>query len=89
LDAGGSESGGRYGERVKPYASLLMEEPERMADRLVLLKEQGFCAFKIGWGPFGCRDKATDEATVSATREDIGADCRLMVDADASDAFWR
>ncbi len=36
-----------------PYASLLMEEPEKMAGRLVPLKAQGFRAFKIGWGPFG------------------------------------
>src|SRR6266481_4765525 len=27
--------GGRYRDRVRPYASLLMREPERMADRLL------------------------------------------------------
>lgn len=80
--------GGRYRERVMPYASLLMEEPEKMAGRLVPLKAQGFRAFKIGWGPFGRRDKATDEAIVRAAREAIGPDCQLMVDAGASDAFW-
>jgi L-alanine-DL-glutamate epimerase-like enolase superfamily enzyme len=80
--------GGRYRERVMPYASLLMEEPEKMADRLLPLKAQGFRAFKIGWGPFGRRDRATDEAIVRAARKAIGAECRLMVDAGASDAFW-
>ncbi len=80
--------GGRYRERVMPYASLLMEEPEKMSDRLLPLKAQGFRAFKIGWGPFGRRDKATDEAIVRAARQAIGAECRLMVDAGASDAFW-
>jgi L-alanine-DL-glutamate epimerase-like enolase superfamily enzyme len=80
--------GGRYRERVMPYASLLMLEPEKMGDRLHPLKAQGFRAFKIGWGPFGRRDKATDEAIVRAAREAIGTDCRLMVDAGASDAFW-
>src|SRR5258707_11742583 len=44
--------GGRYRERVRPYASLLMDEPERMADALLPHKAQGFRAFKIGWGPF-------------------------------------
>lgn len=80
--------GGRYRDRVMPYASLLMEEPAKMADRLLPLKAQGFRAFKIGWGPFGRRDKATDEAIVRAARGAIGADSRLMVDAGASDAFW-
>ena len=59
-----------------------------MADRLLPLREQGFRAFKIGWGPFGRRDKATNEAIVCAAREAIGGDCQLMVDAGASDAFW-
>lgn len=81
--------GGRYRERVTPYASLLMEEPEKMADVLLPIKAQGFRAFKIGWGPFGRRDAVTDEAIVHAAREAIGTDCRLMVDAGASDSFWR
>jgi D-galactarolactone cycloisomerase len=80
--------GGRYRDRVRPYASLLMVEPEQMAGELLPLKEQGFRAFKIGWGPFGRHDAATDEAIVRAAREAIGRDCLLMVDAGASDAFW-
>jgi D-galactarolactone cycloisomerase len=81
--------GGRYRERVRPYASLLMEEPGRLADHLLDLREQGFQAFKIGWGPFGRKDGATDEAIVRAARETIGEQATLMVDAGGSDAFWR
>ncbi len=81
--------GGRYRERVKPYASLLMEEPGRLADHLLALGEQGFRAFKIGWGPFGRQDGATDEAIVRTARETIGEQAMLMVDAGGSDAFWR
>ncbi|HYO81921.1 MAG TPA: mandelate racemase/muconate lactonizing enzyme family protein [Bryobacteraceae bacterium] len=80
--------GGRYRDRVRPYASLLMREPERMADQLVPVKAQGFRAFKIGWGPFGRRDSKTDEAIVRAAREAIGSDSLLMVDAGGSDAHW-
>jgi len=80
--------GGRYRERVRPYASLLMREPERMGDELLPVKAQGFRAFKIGWGPFGRRDAKTDEAIVAASREAVGPDSLLMVDAGASDAFW-
>ena len=43
--------GGRYRERVRPYASLLMDQPAPLRDELQRWKEQGFRAFKMGWGP--------------------------------------
>lgn len=79
--------GGRYRERVRPYASLLMEQPEALAEHLLQLKEVGFRAFKIGWGPFGRVSNALDEAIVRAARDAIG-DGWLMVDAGGSDAYW-
>jgi D-galactarolactone cycloisomerase len=81
--------GGRYRERVRPYASLLMTEPGRLADKLLKLKEYGFQAIKIGWGPFGRQSGAMDEAIVRAAREALGTDLLLMVDAGGSDAFWK
>ncbi len=81
--------GGRYRERVRAYASLLMQEPEPLADHLRGVKEEGFRAFKIGWGPFGRHDAKTDEAIVRAARQAIGPESLLMVDAGASDAFWK
>ena len=81
--------GGRYRDRVKPYASLLMEEPASLADKLLKLKKQGFRAFKIGWGPFGRQSNALDEAIVCVAREAVGPDVLLMVDAGGSDAFWK
>jgi len=80
--------GGRCRERVRPYASLLMEEPEPLAERLRALKAQGFRAFKIGWGPFGRKDPALDEAIVRAARQAVGPGVPLMVDAGGSDAYW-
>jgi len=80
--------GGRYRDRVQPYASLLMDEPAKLRDHLLAVKAQGFRAFKIGWGPFGRRSAAVDEAIVRAAREAVGADSRLMVDAGGSDAYW-
>ena len=79
--------GGRYRERVRPYASLLMQEPGPLAEHLLRLKAQGFNAFKIGWGPFGRVSNALDEAIVRAAREVID-DGWLMVDAGGSDAYW-
>jgi L-alanine-DL-glutamate epimerase-like enolase superfamily enzyme len=80
--------GGRYRDRVKPYASLLMDRPDRMAAHLEPLYAHGFRAFKIGWGPFGRESNATDEAIVSAARAAVGEHSALMVDAGGSDAFW-
>lgn len=81
--------GGRYRDKVKAYASILMEMPELMRERTALYRAQGFRAIKIGWGPFGRRGSTKlDEDIVRAAREGAGDDCLLMVDAGASDAFW-
>ncbi len=80
--------GGRYRERVRVYASLLMQDPGPLGEHLQVLVAQGFRAFKIGWGPFGRRSDALDEAMVRAAREAVGPDTLLMVDAGGSDAFW-
>lgn len=81
--------GGRYRERVRPYASILMEKPKPLAERILQLKERGFQAFKIGWGPFGRQDSyRMDEDIVRAARDAVGGDGWLMVDAGASDAYW-
>jgi L-alanine-DL-glutamate epimerase-like enolase superfamily enzyme len=76
--------GGRYRERVRPYASLLMDEPGPMTEVLQKGLAQGFRAFKIGWGPFGRKNAALDEAIVRAARQTIGPDALLMVDAGGS-----
>jgi len=80
--------GGRIRETIKPYGSMLMAEPKIMRDRLQAGLARGFKAFKIGWGPFGRKDRKTDEAIVAAARDAIGPDVELMVDAGGSDAFW-
>ena len=80
--------GGRYRERIMPYASLLMQEPGPLSERLVSLREQGFRAFKVGWGPFGRVSDRLDEAIVKAAREAIGDQAILAVDPGGSDAFW-
>ena len=87
--------GGRYRERVRPYGSILMDEPERLRDHLLAVKAQGFRAFKMGWGPFGRYGAGErrgsphlDEKVVRTARDAIGDDCLLMVDAGGSDAYW-
>jgi L-alanine-DL-glutamate epimerase-like enolase superfamily enzyme len=80
--------GGRYRDRVRPYASILMQQPGPLADQLLAIKAQGFRAFKIGWGPFGRESHALDAAIVAAARDAVGPECKLMVDAGGSDAYW-
>jgi D-galactarolactone cycloisomerase len=80
--------GGRYRDRVRPYASLLMQAPGALSERLHAVRSQGFGAFKIGWGPFGRGSDTMDEQIVRAARDAVGSEALLMVDAGASDAFW-
>jgi L-alanine-DL-glutamate epimerase-like enolase superfamily enzyme len=80
--------GGRYREKVRPYASLLMREPGALSEELRAIRAQGFQSFKIGWGPFGRHSNAMDEQIIRAAREAVGSEAMLMVDAGASDAFW-
>lgn len=82
-------AGGRHRDRVRPYCSLLMEEPGRMGEVIARYREQGYRAFKIGWGPFGRREDARlDEAIVADAMRELPEGGQLFVDAGASDAYW-
>jgi D-galactarolactone cycloisomerase len=79
--------GGRYRERVRPYASILMKEPGPLAEHILEIRARGFRAVKMGWGPFGRVSARLDEEIVKAARKAM-EDGDLMVDAGGSDAFW-
>ena len=80
--------GGYYRQSIKPYASLLFEEPEKMGKTLQKALERGFRAVKLGWGPFGRVSSKTDEALVRTVRETVGPDVDIIVDAGGSEQFW-
>lgn len=80
--------GGIYRERIKPYGSLLFDEPDALRQKLSAATRRGFKAIKLGWKPFGRRDAKSDELLIRTARETIGPDVELMVDAGGSDAFW-
>ncbi|MGD9712008.1 MAG: mandelate racemase/muconate lactonizing enzyme family protein [Thermomicrobiales bacterium] len=80
--------GGRYRDRVRPYASILMDEPDALAETLSKVRDLGFRAVKMGWGPFGRVSAKMDETIVARARDVLGPDIELMVDPGASDAFW-
>jgi L-alanine-DL-glutamate epimerase-like enolase superfamily enzyme len=80
--------GGTYRDRIKPYGSLLFDEPDALREKLKQAVGRGFRAIKLGWKPFGRRDSKTDELLVRTARETVGPGVELMVDAGGSDAFW-
>src|SRR5437868_1104462 len=80
--------GGCYRQRIKPYGSLLFDEPERLREKLQHAVARGFKAIKLGWRPFGRRDSRTDELLIRTARETVGPSIELMVDAGGSEQFW-
>src|ERR1700730_15492197 len=80
--------GGCYRERIKRYGSLLFDEPARLRETLQQTVARGFKAIKLGWRPFGRRDRRTDELLVKTARDTVGPDVELMVDAGGSEQFW-
>lgn len=81
--------GGNYRNRIKPYGSILFDEPTALAAKLESTVARGFRAIKMGWRPFGRRDRAFDEQLVRTARVTVGDDVELMVDAGGSEQHWR
>lgn len=80
--------GGYYRDRIKPYASILFEEPPKLREMLREQLSRGFRAIKMGWRPFGRVSRQLDELLVKTARETVGDDVELMVDAGGSEQFW-
>ena len=68
-------------DRVRAYASMLMPDtPEETAERVAALRDQGFTAVKLGWGPLG-RDAEHDVKLAAAAKEAGGEGTEIMIDA--------
>jgi D-galactarolactone cycloisomerase len=80
--------GGNYRDRIRPYGSILFDEPEPLRKTLTDIVERGFRSIKLGWRPFGRRDRAFDELLVRTARQTVGDHVELMVDAGGSEQFW-
>lgn len=80
--------GGNYRSRIKPYGSMLFAEPVQLAANLEATVERGFKSIKMGWRPFGRRDRKFDELLISTARKAVGDKIELMVDAGGSEQFW-
>jgi L-alanine-DL-glutamate epimerase-like enolase superfamily enzyme len=80
--------GGNYRNKIKPYGSILFDEPDRLRETLIQTVKRGFKAIKLGWRPFGRRDRKTDELLIRTARETVGPQVEIMVDAGGSEQFW-
>lgn len=80
--------GGYYRTSIKPYASILFDEPATLKARLESIVARGFKAIKMGWRPFGRVSRRLDEQLMKTARDAVGPEVELMVDAGASDQFW-
>ena len=80
--------GGYYRRQIKPYASILFDEPDVLAERVKGVAARGFRAIKLGWRPFGRRNSRFDELLVRTARETVGEDIDILVDAGGSEEFW-
>lgn len=68
-------------DSVRVYASALMEQtPELVRARVQQVRDLGFTALKLGWGPLGT-DPKRDVELATAAREAAGDSMDLMLDA--------
>ena len=80
--------GGCYRDRIKPYASILFDDPPRLREKLAEQVARGFRAIKMGWRPFGRVSRKLDEELIRTARDTVGEEVELMVDAGGSEQFW-
>jgi L-alanine-DL-glutamate epimerase-like enolase superfamily enzyme len=80
--------GGYYRDRIKPYASILFDDPPVLQRKLEEQTSRGFKAIKMGWRPFGRVSRQLDEQLMKTARKTVGPDVELMVDAGGSEQFW-
>ncbi len=80
--------GGNYRTRIKPYGSILFDEPAALAKKLEDTVSRGFKSIKMGWRPFGRRSRKFDELLIQTARKTVGDNIELMVDAGGSEQFW-
>lgn len=80
--------GGVYRTKIQPYGSILFDEPPVLRSRLESVVARGFRAIKLGWRPFGRRDRKFDELLIRTARDTVGPDVEIMVDAGGSEQFW-
>jgi L-rhamnonate dehydratase len=72
--------GGAKHDKVRAYASMLMPDtPEETAERVAALRDDGFTAVKLGWGPLGKDPEHDVRLAAAATQAADGG--VILIDA--------
>ncbi len=81
--------GGNYRDRIKPYGSMLFDEPDVLREQT--RSHRGSRASKRS-SSAGVRSvdasRQFDELLIQTARDTVGHDVELMVDAGGSEQFW-
>jgi len=80
--------GGRYRDKVRPYASLSFDDGQTLESKIEDALKKGFVGIKLGWGTFGRLDLKNDENLVSRARKAAGDSTALMIDPGGSGEFY-
>src|SRR5262245_9494575 len=80
--------GGSYRDRIKPYASILFDDPPVLREKLQQQVASAFRAIKMGSRPAGRVSRQLDELRIKTARETVGEASEPMVDAGGSEQFW-
>ncbi|MCL2059189.1 MAG: mandelate racemase/muconate lactonizing enzyme family protein [Oscillospiraceae bacterium] len=80
--------GGRYRDKIRPYASMTFTDKKPITPRIEGAKALGFEGFKMGWGTLGRLDLKNDEKVVAECRRAAGGDGAIMIDAGGSGAYY-
>jgi len=81
-------TGGRYREKIRPYASLVFNELSDIKPQIEKAVQLGFKGIKMGWGTIGRLDLKSDEQVVAECRHAAGDDVAVMIDAGGSEDFY-
>jgi len=81
-------TGGRYRDRIRPYASLVFSRLSDIKPRIEAAVQAGFKGIKMGWGTIGRLDMKNDEQVVAECRRAAGDDIAVMIDAGGSEDFY-
>ena len=80
--------GGRYRDKIRPYASLVFSNIKDIKPQVEKAAQQGFKGIKMGWGTIGRLDIKNDEKVVAECRCAAGDDVAIMIDAGGSEGFY-
>src|SRR5688500_1466280 len=72
--------GGNYRTKIKPYGSILFDEPARLRDTLSATVARCFKAITLGTRPLGRRSSQFDRVLVRTSCDTVGQVLELLVD---------